>query len=156
MLSVILLSMLMILLSTLCVIRHLICGNNYNWLLNFNMIYKTLYPGAGSGLLISMLEKLNWFCLTSLVTLVLLMWKWTGLLLRKKHLLKCLGCLFLLNWTRALILSVLLKQLQRKLESWFVLWSFFLLRLLCISGILLSCVSWCWILLPCLVFLQFI
>ena len=42
MLSVILLSMLMILLSTLSVIRHLICGNNLNWLLNLNLIYKTL------------------------------------------------------------------------------------------------------------------
>ena len=29
--------------------------------------------GAGSGLLISMLEKLNWFCLISLITLALLM-----------------------------------------------------------------------------------
>ena len=41
MLSVILPSMLMILLSTLCVIRHLICGNNLNWLLNLNLIYET-------------------------------------------------------------------------------------------------------------------
>ena len=40
MLSVILLSMLMILLLTLNVIRHLICGNNQNWLLNLNLIYK--------------------------------------------------------------------------------------------------------------------
>ena len=39
-------------------------------------------------LLISMPEKLNWFHLTSL-TLVLLMWKWMGLLLRKNHLLRC-------------------------------------------------------------------
>ena len=43
MLSVILLSMLMILLSILSVIRHLICGNNLNWLLNLNLIYKTLW-----------------------------------------------------------------------------------------------------------------
>ena len=42
MLSVILLSMLMILLSILSVIRHLICGNNLNWLLNLNLIYETL------------------------------------------------------------------------------------------------------------------
>ena len=35
--------------------------------------YKTLWTGAGSGLLISMLEKLNYFCLTSLITLVLVM-----------------------------------------------------------------------------------
>ena len=73
MLSVILLSMLMILLSILSVIRHLICGNNFNWLLNLNLIYQTLWTGPGSGLLISMLEKLNWFRLTGLITLVLLM-----------------------------------------------------------------------------------
>ena len=42
MLSVILLSMLMILLSILSVIGHLICGNSLNWLLNLNLIYKTL------------------------------------------------------------------------------------------------------------------
>ena len=42
MLSVILLSKLMILLSILSVIGHLICGNNLNWLLNLNLIYKTL------------------------------------------------------------------------------------------------------------------
>ena len=42
MLSVILLSMLMILLSTLNGVRHLICGNNYNWLLNLNLTYETL------------------------------------------------------------------------------------------------------------------
>ena len=73
MLSVILLSMLMMLLSTLSVIKHLICGNNWNWLLKLNLIYETLQTGAGNGLLISMLEKLNWFCLTGLITLVLLM-----------------------------------------------------------------------------------
>ena len=38
MLSVILLSMLIILLCTLSVIRHLICGNNCNWLLNLTYI----------------------------------------------------------------------------------------------------------------------
>ena len=58
-LSIILLSMLMILMSTLNVTRHLICGNNLNWLLNLNLTYETLWTGAGSGLLISMLEKFN-------------------------------------------------------------------------------------------------
>ena len=38
-LSVILPSMLMILLSILSVIRHLICGNNLNWLLNLNLVW---------------------------------------------------------------------------------------------------------------------
>ena len=51
----------MILFSILSVIKHLICGNNLNWLLNLNLIYETLWTGAGSGLLISMLEKLNCF-----------------------------------------------------------------------------------------------
>ena len=62
-LSVIWLSLMMILLSIVSVIRHLICGNNCNWLLNLNLIYETLRTGAGSGLLISMLEKtqLVWF-----------------------------------------------------------------------------------------------
>ena len=41
--------------------------------------------GVWSGLLISMLEILNWFCLTGLMTVVLLMWKWMGLFLRKKR-----------------------------------------------------------------------
>ena len=65
------LSMPMILLSILSVIRHLICGNNLN--LKLNLIYETLWTGVRSGLLISMLGKLSWFCLTSLITMVLLM-----------------------------------------------------------------------------------
>ena len=73
MLYVILLSLLMRLLSILSAIRHLICGNNLNWLLNLNLIYETLWTGARSGLLISMLGKLSWFRLTGLITLVLLM-----------------------------------------------------------------------------------
>ena len=73
MLFVILLCMLMILLCILSVIRRLICGNNLNWLLNLNLIYETLWTGARSGLLISMLRKLSWFRLTGLTTLVLLM-----------------------------------------------------------------------------------
>ena len=53
------------------------------WLLNFN---------AG---------KLNWFRLTCLITLKLLMWK-TGLFLRKYHLLRSCGWLSLLNWIGAI------------------------------------------------------
>ena len=64
MLSVILLPMLMILLSILSVIRHLICSSK---------IYKTLWTGVSSGLLIPMLGKLIWFHLTSLITMVLSM-----------------------------------------------------------------------------------
>ena len=42
MIFVILLSMLMILLSILSAIKHLICGNNLNWLLNLNLINETV------------------------------------------------------------------------------------------------------------------
>ena len=72
-LSVIFPSMLMMLLSILSVIGYLICGNNLNWLLNLNLIYETLCTGVRSGLMISMLGKLNWFLLTGLITMVLLM-----------------------------------------------------------------------------------
>ena len=57
MLSVKLLSVLMIQPSTLSVISHLICGNNYRWLLNLNMVYEALWTGTASDLLISVLEK---------------------------------------------------------------------------------------------------
>ena len=73
MLSVILQSMLMTLLSILSVIGHLICGNSLNWLLNLNLICGTWWTRVRSGLLISMLGKHSWFCLTSLITMVLLM-----------------------------------------------------------------------------------
>ena len=61
MLSVILLSMLMILLFILSVTRHLICGNNLNWLLNLNLIYKILWIGGRRALLISMLGNSTGF-----------------------------------------------------------------------------------------------
>ena len=41
-LSIILLSMLMIILSSPSLIKYLIC-NNLNWLMNLNLIYKTLW-----------------------------------------------------------------------------------------------------------------
>ena len=56
-LTELLLSMLMTLLCILSVIRHLICGNNLNWLPNLNLICKKLWTGI-SCLLISMLGKL--------------------------------------------------------------------------------------------------
>ena len=74
MLSMIVLSILMILLSILIVIRHRF--------LNWNLTYQTLCTGARSGLLISMLGKLNWFCLTVLITLVLLNMKVDGSVLK--------------------------------------------------------------------------
>ena len=58
--------------TMLNVIRHLICGSNLNWLLNLNLIYKTLRTGVKSDFLISMRGKINWFRSTGLITMVLL------------------------------------------------------------------------------------
>ena len=52
---------------------YLIFGKNLNRLLNLNLIYKTMCTGPRSGLLISMLVKLNWFHLAGLIILILLM-----------------------------------------------------------------------------------
>ena len=87
--------------------------------------------------------------------------KMEKLFLRKNHLLRCWGWLSLLNWIWALTLPLLLKLLPTKLELWFVLWSFFLQRLLCfcinlpyghawntvvMSGLVLLIATWnCWI-----------
>ena len=73
MLSAILLSVLMMLPSILSLIKHVICGNNLNWLLNLNLIYETLWTGVRSGLLISMLGKISCFRSTRLIAMVLLM-----------------------------------------------------------------------------------
>ena len=116
MLSVILLSILMILLSILKVIGHLICVNNLKWLLNLNLIYETLWKRARSSLLFSMLGKPNWFRLSGLIRLVLLICKWRSLLLRKNNLLRCWGLPSLLNWIEAFRLSLLRKLPPRKLE----------------------------------------
>ena len=58
-------------------------------------------------------------------TLVLLVWKWMGLFLRKNLLLRCWGWLSLLNWIGAVTLSLLLKLALKELEKLF-LWSLFL------------------------------
>ena len=80
------------------------------------------------------------FRLTSLITLMLLMWKWMGLFLIK-IIFQDAGVFSLLNWIGALKLSLLLKLPLRKLVPWFVLWSSFLLRLLykCTIGPCIKC-----------------
>ena len=60
MLLVILLSM-SVIYSTLSAMRHQIHGDNCHLHLNINLNYVTVWIGARSGLLISMLEKLNLF-----------------------------------------------------------------------------------------------
>ena len=61
MLSVRLLSMMVILLSTLNVIRHLICGNNQNWCLNLNLTYRTTWIAIDVKMDGSVLEKKSSF-----------------------------------------------------------------------------------------------
>ena len=58
-----------------------------------------------------MLGKLSWFCLTNLI-MVLLIWKWMNLFLRKNHLLRCWGWHSLLNWIGALTLICSIKSLS--------------------------------------------
>ena len=79
----------------------------------------------------STLEKFDLFHLRGLITPVLLIWKWTGLFLKKNNLLR--DFLSLVNWIGILILSLLLKLLPRKMDPWLDPWSFFYLRLLFIS-----------------------
>ena len=133
MFSVILLSLLMAPLCILNVIRHQASISLWTW------IRSKRDCGLGQELTCSFQ---CWFHLTSLITLVLLMWKWMCLFLRKNHLLRCWGWLSHLNWIRALKLSLLLKLPPRKLEPWFILWSFFLLRLLYISINLPYSLAW--------------
>ena len=77
--------MLMILLSILSVTRHLVCGNNLNWLLNLNLTYETLCIGARSGLLISFDRSNNTGCIDV---------KMDGSVLEKKSSFKMLGLTF--------------------------------------------------------------
>ena len=91
--------------------------------------------------LISILEKHCWFRLTVLITLLVLVWKMDGSVLEKLSF-KILGWLCLVKWIGVLTLSLLQKLHPRKLEPWFTLWSFFLLRLLCISIILPYVCTW--------------
>ena len=90
MLSDILLTVLMMLLSTVGLIRHLICSINQSCL-----TCKTLQTGTGSGMLISILEKFNLFCLTVAIDLITWVQAWRG----KVH-----GCMYT---SKALLLYIL-------------------------------------------------
>ena len=82
------------------------------------------------------------------ITLLPFLWKWMDLSMNKNNNLSCWGCLSPLNWIGALKLSLLLKLPAGKLQLWFVLWSYFLLRLSFFSINLAHNVDW--ILLLCL------
>ena len=65
-----------------------------------------------------------------------------GFLLKKNHVWRCRSWLSFLNWIGVLSLSLLWKLCPRELEPWFVLWSSFLLRMLCISINLPYSLAW--------------
>ena len=98
----------MILLSMPMILLSILSANNLNLLLNLNLIYKKIADWHRKWLVDSMLENLNWFRLTSLITLILLMWKWMGLFFRKNHILKSWGWPPLAKLIRALTWSLLL------------------------------------------------
>ena len=128
MLSVILLSMLVILLSTLNVIRHLICGNQLNWLLNWIQIESEDTVDWERNWLVefnarkTQLISFDWSKNTGAIDVEM-----DGSVLEEKSYFMMLG----LNFSSKL--DSLLKPPPKKLESSFALWTFFLLRLLCIS-----------------------
>ena len=92
--------------------RH--CGLDKKWLVDFN---------AGKTQLVLFDQSNN----TGSIDV-----KMDVSVLEENHLLRC-GWPSFLSWTGALALSLLLQLPPRKLEPSFILWNFFLLRLLCIS-----------------------
>ena len=150
-LSVILLSMLMILLSALKFDQASDLCQQLEMESALESDLRDTVDWALSDLLISVFEKFNLVHFTSLIFLVLLMWKWMGLFLKKNLLLRCWDYLSLLNWIGVLAFFLLLKLPPWKSGSWFGLWQFFLVKLVFVSiiyhtalhGILLSCVGCC-------------
>ena len=141
MLFVILLFLLIMLPSTVSVIRHLVWQQQeFASKLEFDL--QNAVKWCRMWLVDFNTEKLRRLHLTSVITLVLFMWKWIGLSLRKNCVLWCWDWLYPLNLIGTLILSLLLKLPRRKLEHWLVLWSVFLLRLLCVFVNLSYCHAW--------------
>ena len=117
-------------LSAVCGILFFFTNSNF---MEFQARYLVLFC------LFSVIDNFRWFWMENLLKSI-------------KSLLEFLKAptLFLLYindflgiWIRVLLLSLLLKLPTRKLESSFVLWSVFLLRLLFILIILPHSLSWC-------------
>ena len=132
MLSMVSLSMLIIVLSILSLIKHLICGNNLNWLLNLNLINKTLDWGkkwlsdfnVGKTQLVSFDQSNN----TGSIDL-----KMDGSDLEDKSSFRMLGLVFSskLDWGSCII--SIAKTGSKKVGAIIHSMKIFLLRLLCIS-----------------------
>ena len=115
MLSVIVPSMLMILLSILSVIWSVATTSRIGF---WTWIWSTRHWGR-KWLVDFNARKINWFHLTDVITLMLLMWKWMGLFLRENHILRCWGWgwLSLLNWIGALTPSYITKKIGVLIRS---------------------------------------
>ena len=61
--------------------------------------------------------KRSWFCPTSLITMVLLMWKWMALFLRENHLLRCWCWPSLLNWIGSSYIISIAKTASKKIGA---------------------------------------
>ena len=104
--SVILLFMLMILMSTLSVISHLICGNNQKWLVNFNLICEALWTGS-SKWLVDFIARKTWLVLFDRSNNAgVIDVKIDETVLDENHVLRSWDCLSLLNWIGALRLDL--------------------------------------------------
>ena len=122
----------MIVLSILSLIKHLICGNNLNWLLNLNLINKTLDWGkkwlsdfnVGKTQLVSFDQSNN----TGSIDL-----KMDGSDLEDKSSFRMLGLVFSskLDWGSCII--SIAKTGSKKVGAIIHSMKIFLLRLLCIS-----------------------
>ena len=125
MLPVVSLSLLMIPLSTLSVICHLICINNYGWLLNLNLTNKTLQTGARNSLLIS-IPSFEWPNNSAAINA-----KTDASVLEEKSSFKMLGLPFTyeLDWSIYTISIAVTVSKKNRL----ILWSFFFLRSLFVS-----------------------
>ena len=108
MLSVTLLSLLMILLSTFTCEQ---ASDLWFW----TWIWPTKHCVLGQELPCWFQCWKNWFCLTGLITLVLLTWKLMDLLLKKNHLLRCSSSLCLIDWS-SYIISIA-KTTFKKIEA---------------------------------------
>ena len=61
--------------------------------------------------------KLNWFCLTGLITLVLLMWKWNGSVLEEKSSFKMLRLTFCSKLERGSYIISIAKGASKKIGA---------------------------------------
>ena len=130
-LTILLMMLSLILLSIRSVIRHLICGNNSNGLLNLNLIYETLWEWgkkwiAGFNARKTQLLSFDWSYNTGAIDV-----KMNESALEEKSSFKMLGLIFSskLDWDSYIIFIV--KTSSKKIGA--LIHSFILLSLLCIS-----------------------